>query len=95
VIGQAADVLSRKSGSPRATGKHRHTAIKAHVGVGDPSKQCLNKFVDGLPRLLRQGGEPLLQRGIESDRSAGHTPHCAMSTSIAQFVGDFDVLMRL
>jgi hypothetical protein len=33
--------------------------------------------------LIRQCGEPLLQRGIKSDRSAGHIPHCAMRTARA------------
>jgi hypothetical protein len=73
-VREATHVLSREGGSAVTARKHRDASLEAHVRIRYPSKKRLDEFVHALTGLVRQSGESLLQRGVDSDRGVRHIP---------------------
>jgi hypothetical protein len=54
----------RRAGPAR---EYRHTALKPHVGFGNPTQECTNEVIDPLAGLAGEVRQPLLQRRVHGD----------------------------
>lgn len=66
-IREAVDVFDLQDWRAFTQGEHGHAAIEPHIGLGDPTKQGLDEFIDLLARLAREISEACLESRVHSD----------------------------
>jgi hypothetical protein len=71
-VREAVDVSNGQHRRAGSALKHRHPALKTHIGFGDPTQEGRGEHIDGLAGLPGEVRQPLLQRRIHSDGGFRH-----------------------